>query len=464
MIGRNRITVAAVVPVYNAEKYLPQCIESLVLQTEPFDEVLLIDDGSSDNSLDICMNYQCQYANIHVYSHKNKGVSYTRNRGIAECSSNFILFVDSDDMLNACTVNTVKQCLNDVECDMILYDADIVCEEGFERKDNPYDRRKWISEGAMQGCEFLQKMFPECYTTTICTMAYRRDFLKRNRILFPVGINYAEDTLFMLQSLLSSDLVYYTAKMLYHRRCRANSVTTSAADQKKVSDSFFVAGKVADIMLAYMQHSQNYFDNYIAIVLFHFMVAIQRKHSFEEQVKSVCKENELYNVHNLAMILFHAYSVWGAGDNLSNIQTAFRLIENWENLQQKKAVGQVKWLLQKTYEKHLFNKLKLLPFDKEDVTVIIYGTGTAAKAIISLYREKIGKIYSRIAFVRTKASQDEVYMGQPVYNVKNIPDDTQYIVISSYRFRNEMKEALRTSGVQGCVIDLYENEYFDIVW
>ena len=53
MIGRNRITVAAVVPVYNAEKYLPQCIESLVLQTEPFDEVLLIDDGSSDNRLDI---------------------------------------------------------------------------------------------------------------------------------------------------------------------------------------------------------------------------------------------------------------------------------------------------------------------------------------------------------------------------------------------------------------------------
>ena len=55
--------------------------------------------------------------------------------------------------------------------------------------------------------------------------------------------------------------------MLYHRRCRANSVTTSAADQKKVSDSFFVAGKVADIMLAYMQHSQNYFDKYILDII-----------------------------------------------------------------------------------------------------------------------------------------------------------------------------------------------------
>lgn len=93
--------ITIIVPVYNAAQYLPKCIESILAQTYTHFELLLLDDGSKDNSLEICNDYAKQDTRIKVFSHSNMGVSATRNRGIEYAQGEYISFVDSDDWVKS---------------------------------------------------------------------------------------------------------------------------------------------------------------------------------------------------------------------------------------------------------------------------------------------------------------------------------------------------------------------------
>ena len=89
--------ISVIIPVFNAEKYLPTCIESILAQTMPDFELLLINDGSTDNSKAVCDRYAAQDRRIRVFDCPNRGVSAARNLGLDEARGEFVVFVDSDD-------------------------------------------------------------------------------------------------------------------------------------------------------------------------------------------------------------------------------------------------------------------------------------------------------------------------------------------------------------------------------
>ena len=91
------VDVSLIVPVYNAIKTIERCIQSVLNQTFTNYELILIDDGSSDDTLSICQRYADEYSFIKCYTHDNHGVSYTRNRGIRESSGKYIMFADVSD-------------------------------------------------------------------------------------------------------------------------------------------------------------------------------------------------------------------------------------------------------------------------------------------------------------------------------------------------------------------------------
>lgn len=91
--------VSVIVPVYNTEKYIRECIESILTQTYPEIQIILVDDGSTDHSLDICKEYEGKNTNIEVYHQENKGVSAARNTGLKHVKGEYIFFVDSDDYI-----------------------------------------------------------------------------------------------------------------------------------------------------------------------------------------------------------------------------------------------------------------------------------------------------------------------------------------------------------------------------
>ena len=92
--------VSILIPVYNVEKYLSKCLESILLQTYKNIEIIIINDGTTDSSLDIAELYAFNYDFIHVYSYENAGISTTRNRALEKATGDYYLFVDSDDYVN----------------------------------------------------------------------------------------------------------------------------------------------------------------------------------------------------------------------------------------------------------------------------------------------------------------------------------------------------------------------------
>ena len=109
-----RPTVSIIVPVYNAAKYLPECLESILRQTFTDIEVLLVNDGSKDNSLAICNKYAAKDARIRVIDIPNGGVSNARNTGLSYATGTYIQFADSDDILCADMTQTL---VCEMECE-----------------------------------------------------------------------------------------------------------------------------------------------------------------------------------------------------------------------------------------------------------------------------------------------------------------------------------------------------------
>lgn len=109
------------VPVYNSGKWLEECLISILNQTSSNYEVIIIDDGSKDNSLEICKKYESK-CNMKVYTRENKGVTFTRNELINYATSDYFIFLDSDDILYEKTIEMLSEIIKEKETDAVLYD------------------------------------------------------------------------------------------------------------------------------------------------------------------------------------------------------------------------------------------------------------------------------------------------------------------------------------------------------
>lgn len=467
---KEKKTLGAIVPIYNVEKYLTDCIESLVNQTEPFDEILLIDDGSKDGCLDICKRYQTYYANIKVYSYDNLGVSYTRNFGIERCECDYILFLDSDDILKNNIVEIIKEKISEEDYDMVLYDAEIKCENGFVRNYNSYDRSKYFSMNQMTGQEFLVRSFPDCYSTVIYLAVYKKEYLYEKKIQFQAEVSYSEDAIFIVESLLKADKIYYIPLKLYIRRIRENSIMTSELNIKKVRDSIIVADKMAGIICSYLHDSKNYIDKYVSLVLFHYNAALQLQVLADNKMFHISINDKKCYLQSLVCFLNETLIIWKKGDNISNIYMAFNLLKSYEKLyssdfvSKNESVDKILLRLQQEKEQHLIRKLNKLPLKKKNTTIALYGAGKATETILTLYEENIGLIECNLIIIETNKRNLLNYIEFPVYSVDEIPNFVELIIITSYKYRKEMISELIKNDVKTNIVDICEDEYFEVVW
>lgn len=126
------IYISVIVPVYNAEKYLRECIESIVNQNESFSdfELILVDDGSTDNSLKICHEYEKKH-DLTVISQENKGPAAARNNGLKKAAGKYILFVDSDDYIESNSLKKIVElCENQNEPDIFFVNGCKIYKDG----------------------------------------------------------------------------------------------------------------------------------------------------------------------------------------------------------------------------------------------------------------------------------------------------------------------------------------------
>lgn len=191
--------ISIIIPVYNTEKYLARCINSVLCQKHTDWELLLIDDGSTDNSLAICNNFKEKDSRIRVFHQKNKGVSAARNLGIRNSNGDRIVFIDSDDYVT-------DQYLSDFS-----FNQDISL-QGY------YDERGRIRQ--YKDCIVYKDVGGEFFHQhhiygPVCKM-FKRDIISKNDLYFDPELSYGEDFLFLVRYLFFCKSMHSSSNCNYY--------------------------------------------------------------------------------------------------------------------------------------------------------------------------------------------------------------------------------------------------------
>lgn len=222
-----------IVPVYNVSQYLDRCMTSLLQQRNA--EILLIDDGSTDISGEICDKYASLNKNVQVYHKVNGGLSSARNYGIAHAKGEYLLFVDSDDYVSDGMCSTLERMISAYsQMDMIAFGAfEVNGEENSDMRRIPPEEPL-----AQSGHDYLLDRYQNWNMNVQAWMyAYRRNFLIDNDLFFKEGILH-EDVEFTPRVLLKAKQVVSIPEQLYYYIVRENSISTSKDKTKNIRDLF----------------------------------------------------------------------------------------------------------------------------------------------------------------------------------------------------------------------------------
>ena len=205
--GKNSPYISVIVPVYNTEKYLPKCLDSLVNQTYKDIEIICINDGSKDNSLNVLKDYANKDKRIKVIDQENQGVSCARNAGIDIAKGKYISFIDSDDYVGLDMYRNLVNSLKDEEYNILAFGYDVVDPKtGESRKGSD------IKNGIFDTCDFLDDDSLHGVLTTL----YKRSFIYENKLRFIPGISYGEDKLFRQMCFLKAEKMKIINQVFYH--------------------------------------------------------------------------------------------------------------------------------------------------------------------------------------------------------------------------------------------------------
>lgn len=226
--------LSIIIPVYNSEKYLVDCLNSIIEQDETIYEVIIIDDGSSDSSYEIVKKYEHIYDKIKIQKKENGGVSSARNLGIELAEGEFMAFVDSDDMLYPNSLS--KRIAEARNCDFLISSyIEINNEEGECIQNIQPDNDYTIWE--------KQEMMKELYRGKIIgyqgyvwNKIFRTDIIKKNNIKFDESLFYNEDRLFVLQYLVYCNTIHYSNTIVYQYRLDSNG---AMAKTNKIDDVLY---------------------------------------------------------------------------------------------------------------------------------------------------------------------------------------------------------------------------------
>ncbi len=210
--------ISIIVPVYNGGEFLSKCIESIVTQTEKDLELILIDDGSSDNSGLLCDQYARTDSRIKVIHQKNAGVSVARNKGINIAIGEYIGFVDSDDWVEPNMFERLLQEARNTDADIVMCDATTVYEDGHIQVDTI---TQLSGNQILKKSDFTPSLLLEM-AGSACRCIYKNNryndkLQKRNTLLFPLGVKFSEDRIFNLYAFGQANKVAYMKEAFYNR-------------------------------------------------------------------------------------------------------------------------------------------------------------------------------------------------------------------------------------------------------
>ncbi len=222
--------ISIIVPVYNAEKYLKKCLDSLVNQTKKELEFILINDGSTDKSEEIIKTYKDK--RIKYFKNKNQGIGKTRNFGIEKATGKYIMFLDSDDYFSNDACEILYKTAEKEKADLIVFDYYRVEKENL----NEVKIESFNATNIKDDPNLLLKI-----NLGPCNKIYKSDLIKNNDIKFEENLKY-EDTLFVVKAIYKAKKIMKLNKFLHYYMIHEKSETT--VRDKKVFDILKIVDKI----------------------------------------------------------------------------------------------------------------------------------------------------------------------------------------------------------------------------
>lgn len=248
------ILISVILPVYNTSDHLEKCLDSILNQSLKNIEIIAVNDGSTDASIDILNGYAKQDSRLQVYSQENQGVSVARNFGILKSKGTYITFVDSDDwihkdMLKEMIETAEKNNSIIVKCDVFYVRSPII-------KNKIYNNK--VGNETMTSKEVIKHLFTihdETHFGYTHSKIYRRDFINKNALCFKKGMSFAEDTLFFVEACMLAGKVTYLQKQLYYYNLTNESLTRTYI--KNLSEKYILLHSEIDEILKQFEVESN---------------------------------------------------------------------------------------------------------------------------------------------------------------------------------------------------------------
>ena len=219
------VKISVIIPVYNTQKYLRECIDSILNQNFKDIEIICINDGSTDNSQDILDEYHKKDIRFKVFTQKNQGLAKSRNVGLNHAKGEYVIFLDSDDYLKSDSLLKLYNIANKKNLDFVMFKI-----MNFDYKTHVKSTARYFDMKFLKNVRnkvFNWRDVKENFfniSVTATSKLFKRELLEDIR--FPEGIIF-EDNLFFIKALLKAERIYFLEDYLYLRRMRPDSITNS---------------------------------------------------------------------------------------------------------------------------------------------------------------------------------------------------------------------------------------------
>ncbi len=291
--------VTIVVPLYNAEKYLDECLKCLITQTYSDIEIILVNDGSTDRTLDICEAYRKEDTRIRIINQNNSGVSSARNRGVAEASGEYITFVDGDDTVSLELVEKLLAASKLFSADFVFSGINLIDLHGNIEKGQCATGERKVEKNLL-----LSKFFTDSDTKLMLYGPYNKLFSRElaASICFDTDLKIGEDLLYVYRAITLAEGIAECSDCLYNYVKRENSATTQKFNIKKL-DYLSAAERIVELSTmnkdAYLCACKWYYSNvldFCRLIASDRNVKKQEKDRYNQYLKHLkSKRKEMWN-------------------------------------------------------------------------------------------------------------------------------------------------------------------------
>ena len=445
------IKVTLIIPIYNAGLYLEDCLNSAINQTLQDIEIICINDGSTDNSLDIVHCFAQKDKRIRVINQKNQGLSASRNNAIQISKGQYLAFLDSDDTLELNALELMYTEAKESKSDIVVTQP---------KKIDKFGNITISSFPQLKQNHFENVLNPN-FSVSVCTKLFRRTLFDKYSIQFPVGYDY-EDHITTLKLFFYAQRVSYLDVTVYNYFLRDNSITTSLS-QKKIDDIFQVT---KDMELFFIENALSY-PNAILLKLIKLLslyILVQLKQKREKEIIHYFLKKLLttsfFNRKNLQVIKIEMFGLY------IDLQKKLIELDMYEDVQMKTILNQFPLeevnALQSLFTKrgeinYSFLVLEYLK-SKNITSVVIYGAGQSFLDLIPLFKSH--NIECIAVIDKNMSSLKNIENCYAILNMHEFNEEmnNQNVLITSIAFCNEIKNDLiqykKTYNIEFNIIDI----------